>query len=148
MLIRGPYRSYSGVCNMLFSAFMCETKYCATGDSDGCESEESVLAADDRILCQNSSHVELQNISILVIACFAIGMPVMFFALLVQKSKQVTDVTVAQKEWLATELSSPPHVVESLARQVQVGNTYGFIVDAYRSSACASTSALNSIGLV
>jgi hypothetical protein len=133
---------------MLFSAFMCARKYCAAGDKDGCKSEESVLAADDRISCQDSSHVELQNISILVIACFAIGIPVMFFALLVRKSTRVTDVTVAQKDWLATELSSPLHVVESLARRVQVGNTYGFIVDAYKSSACASTSALNSIGLV
>ena len=159
--------SYTGVCNMLFSGFMCDTKWCAASGAD-CEVRESVLAADDRVRCEDEPHIELQIASYIVIVMFAVGVPVTFLLLLVRKSRTVRDISDAQKEWLAKELESEYDLVESLARRVQVllcfpfstsstdkhhrtdvdrtdhacvlhpvqvGNSYGFIVDAYKASA-------------
>ena len=72
---------------------------------------------------------------LVVIVMFAVGVPVTFLLLLVRKSRNVRDISDAQKEWLATELESDYSEVEALARRIQVGNSYGFIVDAYKSSA-------------
>ena len=62
--------SYTGVCNMLFSGFMCDTKWCAASGAD-CEVRESVLAADDRVRCEDENHIELQIASYIVIVVFA-----------------------------------------------------------------------------
>jgi hypothetical protein len=142
---------------MLFTAFICErrSQICVDGSLPQADHEigedifgantyvcddgskpitETTLAVDDRVLCEDSDHQTLQNLSLFLIVTIAVGVPVTFFGLLLSKSWQAADVTDNQKQYVANEMGCDRAMVSSFVRDVQVGNSYGFLVDSFKSS--------------
>ena len=145
------------VCNMLFTAFICErrSQICVSGSKPQPDPEigedifgsftyvcddgstpitETTLAVDDRVLCEDSDHETLQNLSVFLIVTIAVGVPVAFLGLLVSKSWQAEDVSEDQKQYVANEMGCDRAMVSSFVRDVQVGSSYGFLVDSFKSS--------------
>ena len=141
---------------MLFSAFLCETKATtcnpdfaphegnhhtmwyswdtsASCDGNGNMISESLLVVDDRVLCEEHSHANLQHVSAVCILLFAFGVPTGFTVLLVLKARSAKKPSIEQILQAEKDLLCTHEQATSVVQDVQLGNSFSFLVDAYKS---------------
>eukprot|EP01046_Picozoa_sp_COSAG06_P054339 COSAG06_NODE_9647_length_1852_cov_1.118654_2_plen_439_part_01 len=110
---------------MSFAAFIC-TALTPT---------DSMLAADDSVMCEAPAHRHIQLLSGIVIVLFSFGVPVVFGATLIRKAQQYDKETLglnaALARRVAEKLNVNPAAAEYVIRDVVIGKDYSFIMDAY-----------------
>lgn len=121
---------YPTICIVSFAAFICR----AMGPNT------SILESDDQIRCEDPSHEALQGVSGVVVALVAFGLPVVFSYILVKSARDYEKTAKGENaemaEQLAAELSKGSEkvdleVAEFVIRDVQIGEDYSFLMDAY-----------------
>ena len=95
----------------------------------------SVLDADDNVFCEDPSHRALQAVSGIVVALVAIGLPLfMGYVLISAARKYQRESAQPNKEMakrMATELGVEVKTAEYVIRDVTIGRSYSFIMDAF-----------------
>ena len=107
-----------------FASFICTTAF------DG----QSILAADDRVLCEDADHVILQGFSYFFIAVVACGVPVLATFVLVDAHRRRPEVDEALIHRVARDIKTDLRTAEQLIRDIKFGSEYGFLVKKYRSN--------------
>jgi len=96
---------------------------------------QSVLESDDRIVCEDASHRALQGVSGVVVALIAFGLPVLFSWILIQSARDYERTSKGPNAKMAKQLAQEMHteltVAEYVIRDVQIGEDYSFLMDAY-----------------
>ena len=110
-------------CNTLFASFICKPVF------DG----HSVLEADDRVMCEDDGHVTLQNVSMLLIALVACGVPIGIAAFLHRAHHSRPAIDVGLQSRVASNFNIDPKQAKSLIRDIQFGSSHSFLVATYRS---------------
>ena len=113
-----------GVCNTLFATFIC-TEITDT---------QSVLVADDRVMCEDDNHHALQVVSFFLIALIGCGVPIGAAEFLRRAHAAREPVEVAMQHRLASDYGLSPPAASDLINDIKFGSSYGFLVSAYRSS--------------
>ena len=111
------------ICNTLFASFICKPVF------DG----HSVLEADDRVMCEDDGHVALQNVSIVLIALVACGVPIGIAAFLHRAHRSRPAIDVGMLSRVASDFNMEPKAAKSLIRDIQFGSSHSFLVATYRS---------------
>ena len=111
------------ICNTLFASFICKQVF------DG----HSVLEADDRVMCEDDGHVALQNVSIVLIALVACGVPIGVAAFLHQAHRSRPAIDVGMQSRVASDFNMDPKQAKSLIRDIQFSSSHSFLVATYRS---------------
>eukprot|EP01052_Picozoa_sp_SAG31_P064407 SAG31_NODE_23268_length_507_cov_1.551471_1_plen_125_part_01 len=94
----------------------------------------SILLADDRVLCEDPAHDTLQYISVAIIILVGFCLPLSLALYVRHAYGQVTGIEDAVAEQIATELGlQNAAAAKALNRDVLVGNTFGPLVDSYKS---------------
>jgi hypothetical protein len=115
------------ICAVCFASFICRRV----------TPVDSVLEADDLILCQDGTHTVLQAVSVLVVTVFAIGLPVTFGAVLAFKARSYARNMSGNNAAIAHRLSEDLGVDEGEAefviRDLTTGflENYDFLIDAF-----------------
>lgn len=116
---------YPTICIVSFAAFICRPM----------TPSNSILEADDSIICENSSHRALQIVSGVVIAAVAIGIPLYFSYTLITSARQYEQTSkgpnAAMAKRLAVEMDTHVTVAEYVIRDIQIGEDYSFLMDGY-----------------
>jgi hypothetical protein len=111
------------ICNTLFAAFICKEV------TEG----HSILAADNRVMCEDLGHQILQLCSAVLIALVACGVPIGAAAFLRRVHNTRPPVDVGLQRRLASDFNITLTAAKVIIRDVQFGSSYGFLVAAYRS---------------
>jgi hypothetical protein len=106
-----------------FASFICTTAF------DG----QSILVADDRVLCEDADHVILQGFSYFFIAVVACGVPVLATFVLVDAHRRRPEVDEALIHRVARDIKTDLRTAEQLIRDIKFGSEYSFLVKKYRS---------------
>ena len=112
------------ICNTLFASFICSQV------TDG----HSVLAADDRVMCEDASHQTLQLWSYVLIALVACGVPIGAAAFLRRAHAARPPADLGLQHRVATDFDLDLRAASDLINDIQFGSSYGFLVAAYRSA--------------
>ena len=112
------------MCNTLFATFIC------TKITEG----QSVLVADDRVMCEDGGHRALQAVSYLLIALVACGVPIGAAEFLRRAHAARPKVDVDLQHRLASDHGLSLPAASDLINDIKFGSSYGFLVAAYRSS--------------
>lgn len=98
-------------------------------------SDITVLAVDDTVFCEDSSHRTLQAISFVIIALVVVSLPLLFGFVLIRASRQhQRDAAGKNKEIaqrIAKELDRDEDEAAWVVRDVIIGRDYSFLMDAY-----------------
>ena len=103
---------------------------------------DSVLEADDTIVCEQPSHRGLQVVSGFVVAVVAVGLPLVFGGILVyaaheyNSAKKLGNMEIARL--LAVEMNADLSVSQYVVRDVMIGGAYSFLMDAFKPQVSAS----------
>ena len=95
----------------------------------------SILEMDNLIVCEDAGHRAVQGVSAIVIALVAFGLPILFSYILVssarsyQRDAQGAHAPMAKR--LAEEMDTDITVAAYVIRDVQIGEGYSFLMDAY-----------------
>ena len=111
------------ICNTLFASFICKQVF------DG----HSVLEADDRVMCEDDGHVALQNVSIVLIALVACGVPIGIAVFLHRAHRSRPAIDVGMQSRVASDFDVDPKQARDLVRDIQFGSSHSFLVATYRS---------------
>eukprot|EP01043_Picozoa_sp_COSAG02_P046470 COSAG02_NODE_4349_length_5466_cov_31.632569_3_plen_1141_part_01 len=117
---------YPCICNMAFATFECRELVK--------DEPTRILDADDRFLCDREEISQLQDLSLLVIIFFAVGVPVIFGAILwwntrAYESQHTTEVATR----LAAQFKVDQMVANYVLRDVTtMGASFSFLLDAYK----------------
>jgi hypothetical protein len=125
--------------NLFFAVFFCYPTICivsfATFICKSLTPTDSVLEADDTILCQDPGHRGLQAVSAVVVAVVAFGLPVLFGLILLRAAHNYENEFAAQNmeaaKLLAKEVDSDQATAEYVMRDITIGRDYSFLMDAY-----------------
>jgi hypothetical protein len=119
------------ICNTLFASFIC------TEITEG----HSVLAADDRVMCEDDEHVAVQWLSFVLIVIFACGVPagVAGFLRRVHLARPAIDVGLQSR--VASDFNLDMQTAATVIDDIKFGSSYGPLVAAYRSAMYAWESA-------
>lgn len=121
----GVFFCYPTICIVSFATFIC--RQIGPG--------VSVLDADDNVFCQDSSHKTLQALSGFVVAFVAVGLPILFGYILIKAAHDYQrDSAQPNKEMalrMSTELGVDVTTAEYVIRDVTIGRSYSFLMDAY-----------------
>lgn len=112
------------ICNTLFASFIC--KEVAEG--------RSILAADDRVMCEDADHETLKLCSFALIALIACGVPIGAAAFLRRANDDRPPVEVGLQHRVALDHDLSLSAASDLINEIKFGSSYGFIVSAYRPS--------------
>jgi len=123
MMIEIALVSPAALSRIRFASFICTTAF------DG----QSILAADDRVLCEDADHVLLQGFSYFFIAVVACGVPVLATFVLVDAHRRRPDIDEALIHRVARDIKKDLRTAEQLIRDIKFGSEYGFLVKKYRS---------------
>lgn len=113
---------YPTICIVSFAAFICRFLTL----------EDSILQADDTVVCQDPSHRVLQGVSLVVIASVSIGLPVVFGIILVRLARSYD--WQSNKELAASfgkEMDVHADTAGYVIRDITIGRQYSFLMDAY-----------------
>ena len=123
---------YPTICIVSFAATICTF---VTED-------DSVLDADDEILCQAPKHKVMIAVSWMVIAAVALGIPISFAWLLIRSARKYARETEANARDTARRLAKDLDVDVATAsyviRDVTIGSDYSFLMDACKLPLCAA----------
>ena len=111
------------ICNTLFASFICKPVF------DG----HSVLEADDRVMCEDDEHVALQNVSKVLIALVACGVPIGVAAFLHRANRSRPAIDVGMQSRVSSDFGMDPKQAKSLIRVIQFDSSRSFLVGPYRS---------------
>ena len=111
------------ICNTLFASFICKPVF------EG----HRVLEADDRVMCEDDGHVALQDVSIVLIALVACGVPIGVAAFLHQARRSRPAIDVGMQSRVASDFNMDPKAAKSLIRDIQFGSSHSFLVATHRS---------------
>ena len=113
------------ICIVSFAAFICRRM----------RPDVSLLDADDGVFCEDPSHRALQAASGTVIALVAVGLPLLMGYILLKAARVYQrDSAQPNKETagrMATELGVEVKTAEYVIRDVTIGRSYSFLMDAY-----------------
>ena len=110
------------ICNTLFASFICQKVV------EG----HSVLTADDRVMCEDPAHVNLQVVSYVLIAVIACGVPIGSAAFLLRAHLTRPAIDVSLQQRVATDFSIDLNSAKDLIGDIQFGSSYAFLVAAFR----------------
>ena len=117
---------YPTVCIVTFAAFICRQL----------TREDSVLEADDSVVCEDSSHRLLQGVSVGMVVFVAFGLPLLFGVVLIKSARDYERTSAKPNaemaKRLAKELDADVAVAEYVIRDVTIGQDYSFLMDAYK----------------
>eukprot|EP01043_Picozoa_sp_COSAG02_P028780 COSAG02_NODE_1761_length_11029_cov_46.691034_2_plen_1633_part_00 len=117
---------YPRVCTYSFGAWICRTVQLEP-------SQQSVLLADDRILCEDPTHRTFQYVSLLLIVIVAFGVPVGSAILQIRAKGRQAPISESSKMRLAEALKISLDRAEATIDAV-TASTFGFLADAYKPS--------------
>eukprot|EP01046_Picozoa_sp_COSAG06_P038060 COSAG06_NODE_4358_length_4332_cov_1.458540_2_plen_585_part_00 len=117
----------AGICSSAFRAFVCRSVQLDPAPA-------SVLVDDDRVLCQDDTHVLFQWLSMLVVVLVAFGVPVSSAALLYrERRKQLqTPIPEQHKLLVAGALGVSVESAAGAYYDVKLGSKFGFITGCYK----------------
>jgi hypothetical protein len=115
--------SYPRVCNYSFASFICRRVQI--------EPPQSVLVADDRVLCEDEIHSIFKSASLVLIVVIALGVPVVAAIAQLRAKRREEAVPETIKLRLAESLKISPANAEVTISAV-CGSSYGFLADAYK----------------
>jgi hypothetical protein len=114
------------ICTVCFGAFICKPL----------GPDASVLELSDLVLCSDSSHRGMQIASIIMIVCFAIGVPLKLGISMSKSATAYRNEHAAANELkakeLAEDLSVPFSKAAFVVRDLTIGRGLGFLMDAYK----------------
>lgn len=114
------------ICTVCFAAFICKS----------ISSEASVLEFHDDTRCEDPSHRFMQIVSIIVIFTFVFGAPILLWWNLSKKasaySREHAKTTATKAKSLADDLGVPLNQAEFVVRDMTIGRSLGFLMDAYQ----------------
>jgi hypothetical protein len=121
-------------------SFICTVVVPGTGSwllstTDGHDQEISLLDADDKVFCEDTEHIIIQFLSVVILIVIGCVIPLGFARALWKKSR-------ANVEWrrelrvkdLVEELSVAEWKVKTVAQAVRISTNYGFMIDTYKPS--------------
>ena len=98
---------YPTICIVSFASFICRQL----------TEHDSVLEADDSIVCEDASHRALQGVSVAVIVFIAFGMPVFFGYILLK----------ASRDYKRESAEPNQEIAKRMANELDVDGTQGFL---------------------
>eukprot|EP01043_Picozoa_sp_COSAG02_P067050 COSAG02_NODE_10637_length_1893_cov_7.555741_2_plen_579_part_01 len=114
------------MCTYSFGAWICRTVQLEP-------SQQSVLLADDRILCEDPTHKTFQYVSLLLIATVAFGVPVGSAVLQIRAKGRQESIPESSKMRLAEAFKVSLDRAEATIDAV-TASAFGFLADAYKPS--------------
>ena len=126
MCVRSVFFCYPTICIVSFATFLCRQL----------NPSVSVLDADGSVFCEDPSHRALMAASGIVIAVVAVGLPVVFGCILVTTARHYQRHAAGSNREMAhrmaSELSVEQSAAEYVVRDVCIGQSYSFLMDAYK----------------
>lgn len=121
---RNPKLTVFRLVRVSFAAFICRAL----------SPTHTVLEADDTVLCEAPEHFVIQFLSGIVLALFAIGVPLVFGYILVSKAQTYNRETKGSNAALVRRVAEYLDVdevsAEFVIRDVIIGQDYSFLMDA------------------
>ena len=113
----------SSICNTLFASFICKEV------TDG----HSILATDDRVMCEDAGHQTLQLWSYVLIALIACGVPITAATFLRRANAARPPVDAGLQHRVTSDFGLDLPGTADLINDIQFGSSYEFLAAAYRS---------------
>ena len=115
---------YPRICTNCFAVFICQVVQL--------DPTVSVLAADDRVLCQDSDHAIYQYASILFIGAVSVGVPLGVAILLFREYRRLPAVSQSLKVRVSDAFGISIEEAGPAVHDITMGSAYGFLVDAFK----------------
>jgi len=113
---------YPRVCQVSFNAWICRRVL----------PDLRILVADDRVACENGTHVIYQALSLFVLVLVALGVPVAAMIVLYRERNAQPTVAESLKLRAAEALAITLEEAEFAVNEIRLGSSYGFLVDAFK----------------
>jgi hypothetical protein len=84
-------------------------------------------------MCEDDGHIALQNVSKVLIALVACGVPIGVAAFLHRAHRSRPAIDVGMQSRVASDFNMDPKSAKSLIRDIQFGSSHSFLVATYRS---------------
>eukprot|EP01047_Picozoa_sp_COSAG01_P020513 COSAG01_NODE_1169_length_11408_cov_35.108056_3_plen_2198_part_00 len=117
---------YPTICVISFASFICKKM----------SPDDSVLELDDGVICEDPDHRVLQGLSVAVIVVIAVGIPTMLLIYLLNTTakynQDLKTKNAAIAKRMSIELDVDTETAEYVIRDVTIGRSLSFVMDAYQ----------------
>lgn len=121
----GIFFCYPTICVVCFSSYMCRS----------IDEDNSVLDADDQVMCEDPEHKVLQSLSAVIITVVCIGIPLGSAVMLLRSARGYDDQTSSNRKTVkrfVEEFGADEKEAEFVIRDISIGQSWSFLMDAYK----------------